>query len=249
MSCHSPNLQQIPRSKEHRACFQAAPGKKFIKADYNAIEVRVAAEFAGDEVLLARFQEGGDIHRWAASYITGKDIGAITDEERQLAKGVNFGLIYGMQPRSLSKFVTQGYGVPLDAAEASKVRYKYFQTFSGLAAWHRQQSVARTTRTVDGRLWTWPNGRPSPQQLYNTPVQGSAADGMKWALAELSRTWTPELEGCCPILAIHDELVVGIPEDKVEIAAQWVKNAMTVGMERVLKQVPVVVETTVCSSY
>jgi DNA polymerase-1 len=113
-----------------------------------------------------------------------------------------------MQPRGLAKYGTQGYGVPLNEAEAAKVRHKYFQTFPGLAAWHSRQSTARSTRTVDGRLRTWPKFPLSPKQLYNTPVQGSAADGMKWALGELWRTWTPKLEGCYPILAIHEEIVI-----------------------------------------
>jgi DNA polymerase I len=132
MACHKPNLQNLPRSKDYRACFKAAPGHVFIKADYSQIELRIAAEISGDKNLLKAFQKGQDIHVLAATYITGKEASVITADERQLAKAVNFGLIYGLGAKRLAVQAGQDYGIELSEERASEIRNKYFKAFAGL---------------------------------------------------------------------------------------------------------------------
>jgi DNA polymerase-1 len=248
MACKDPNMQNLPRSKDYRACFTADPGKVFIKADYSQIEIRIAAEISGDRNLLQAFQNGQDIHVLAATYITGKNADAITPEERQLAKAVNFGLIYGLGAKRLAIQAGQDYGIELTEERATEIRNKYFKAFSGLREWQHRQGKETITRTLSGRHRAWAN-EPPYTQLLNTPVQGTGADGMKLALAELWKTWTPDLEGCYPVMVIHDELLVEAPEDRADKAAEWVRNAMTSGMSGLLNQVPVEAELVVCRSY
>jgi P4 family phage/plasmid primase-like protien len=248
MACKNPNLQNLPRSKDYRACFRADPGKVFIKADYSQIELRIAAEISGDKNLLKAFQNRQDVHVLAATYIIGKEASTVTADERQLAKAVNFGLIYGLGAKRLAVQAGQDYGIQLSEERATEIRNKYFKAFSGLRDWQRRQGQETLTRAPSGRWRTW-SKTPPYTQLLNTPVQAAAADGMKLALAELCNTWTPDLVGCYPVLVIHDELIVEAPEDKADQAAEWVKRAMITGMGQLLNQVLVEVEVVVCHSY
>jgi DNA polymerase I len=134
MACKAPNLQNLPMGKDYRACFKAAPGKVFVKADYSQIELRIAAEISGDKNLLKAFQKGQDIHVLAATYITGKEASVITADERQLAKAVNFGLIYGLGAPGVVARAKQDYGVDLTLEQAEQIRGRYFKAFSGLRA-------------------------------------------------------------------------------------------------------------------
>jgi DNA polymerase I len=248
MACKNPNLQNLPRSKDYRACFKADPGKVFIKADYSQIELRIAAEISGDKNLIKAYRDGQDIHVLAGSYITGKKASEITSDERQLAKAVNFGLIYGAGARRLAVQAWQDYGISLSEDRACEIRDKYFKAFAGLRAWQHRQGQETVTCTLSGRRRTWAK-EPPYTQLLNTPVQDSGADGMKLALAELWKSWTPDLEGCYPVMVIHDELIVEAPEDKADQSAKWVKKAMIAGMSGLLNHVPVEVEVAVCRSY
>jgi DNA polymerase-1 len=247
MACKEPNLQNLPRNKAYRACFTAGPGHVLIKADYSQIELRIAAEISGDKNLLHAFQTGQDVRVLAATYITGKQPKGITPEERQIAKATNFGLIYGLGAKRLA-VQARDYGIELSEERAAEIRDTYFQAFSGLREWQRRQGKETITRTLGGRHRTWKD-KPPYTQLLNTPVQGSGADGMKLALAELWQTWTPDLEGCYPVMVIHDELIIEAPEDKADKAAEWVRNAMISGMSASLKRVPVEVEVVLCRSY
>ena len=220
----------------------------FIKADYSQIELRIAAEISGDNNLLNAFQKGQDIHVLAATYITGKEASAITADGRQLAKAVNFGLTYGLGAKRLAVQAGQDYGIELSEERATEIRNKYFKAFAGLRAWQYRQGKETVTRMLSGRWRTWVK-EPPYTQLLNTPVQGAGADGMKLALAELWKTWTPGLDGCYPVMVIHDELIVEAPEDKADKAAEWVKRAMISGMSGLLERVPVDVEVVVCQSY
>jgi DNA polymerase-1 len=248
MACKEPNLQNLPRMKAYRACFHANPGNVLIKVDYSQIELRIAAEISGDRDLLKAFQNHQDIHALAATYITGKEASKVTPEERQLAKAVNFGLIYGLGAKGLIARAKQDYGVTLTQEQAEQIRSKYFTAFSGLRTWQKKQGKERRTRTMSGRQRTWEK-EPPYTQLLNTPVQGSGADGLKLALAKLWQSWNAELEGCFPVMAVHDELVIEAPKNQADRAAQWVKDAMIDGMSQVLSNVPVEVEITISRTY
>ena len=105
MACHRPNLQNLPRDREYRSCFQPASGNVLVKADYSQIELRIVAEMAGDIQMVSAFKEGQDLHLLTAMQVTGQtNPEAITGEQRQLAKAMNFGLIYGMGAERLANY-------------------------------------------------------------------------------------------------------------------------------------------------
>jgi len=244
MSCQKPNLQQVPRDKRYRACFRPGEGRVLIKADYAQIELRLAAEIAGDTRLIEAFQRGDDLHAVTASTVLGKT--EVSKADRQAAKAVNFGLLYGMGAEGLRLYAKNEYGVQWSVDEAAAVRAKFFDTYRGLKAWHRRQpDGALDTYTVAGRRRS---GITSFTQKLNSPVQGSGADGLKAALGLLGETRSRVLSAA-PVNIVHDEIVVECDRDQAEEARAWVMDAMRSGMETVLHRVPAEVEATICSAW
>jgi DNA polymerase-1 len=248
MACADPNLQNIPRRPEYRACFTPGPGNVLIKADYSQIEVIVAAEISNDARLLQGLVDRVDVHRLAAGLILGKVPEEVTDDERQIGKTLNFGLIYGMGPKSFATQVHQRYSIELTPEQAQEFIDKYFQSFAGLRDWRRQQGKQTITRTLTGR-WRDVAGKRQYTEALNTPIQGMAADGMKLALAALWRAWTPELAGCFPVACVHDDLIIEAPALSAGAAQEWVVTAMKAGMGKLLKRAPVAVESAICQNY
>ncbi len=244
MSCQKPNLQQVPRDKRYRACFRPGEGRVLIKADYAQIELRLAAEIAGDTRLIEAFQRGDDLHAVTASTVLGKT--EVSKPDRQAAKAVNFGLLYGMGAEGLRLYAKNEYGVQWSVDEAAAVRAKFFDTYRGLKAWHRRQpDGALDTYTVAGRRRS---GITSFTQKLNSPVQGSGADGLKAALGLLGET-RGRISSAAPVNIVHDEIVVECDRDQAEEARAWVMDAMRSGMETVLHRVPAEVEATICSDW
>jgi DNA polymerase-1 len=246
MACDGPNLQQVPRDPKYRACFRAGAGKVLVKADYSQIELRIAAELSGDRRLLEAFERGEDVHVLTAAQVLGKDPGAVTREVRQLAKAINFGLLYGMGARTFAEYALANYGVCLTEAEAGRLRKEFFRTYWGLRAWHRRawEAGPGEVRTLSGRRRVV---RTFNERL-NTPVQGTGADGLKAALALLWQRRN-QCPGAVPVLVVHDEVVVEVPEGKAEAAREWLVDCMRRGMEGFLKQVPVEVEAVICRDW
>jgi DNA polymerase I len=238
MSGASPNLQNLPRDERYRRCFIPRKENVFIKADYPQIELRVAAELSGDPAMIAAFQRGDDIHCWVVSQITGKPIKEVTKEERQRGKAANFGLLYGQGPQGFKDQAEQDYNVILTLEEAAKLRRQWLQTFPRLAKWQEEQEGKTETRTILGRRRTWKSSPPLTEVL-NSPIQGSAADGMKLAMARLWETRLPDFADCFAVAVIHDELII-------EAAKAWVKEAMESGMRQLLDMVPIEVNPVAC---
>lgn len=240
MSCGEPNLQQIPRSKAYRRCFAAPPGRDLIKADYSQLELRIAAKISGDEAMIAAYRDGIDIHTQTAQKVLGKS--EVTKEDRQIAKALNFGLLYGMGAQTFRANAKAEYGLDLTLEQATQYREAFFATYRGLRKWHRSQPEGSvTTRTLSGRLRA--NVERFTEKL-NTPVQGTGGDGVKLALALL---WErrDQVPGAFPVMAIHDEIVVECTGDQSEAAAAWVRQAMVDAMAELLDPVPVEVEVKV----
>jgi DNA polymerase-1 len=240
MSCSGPNLQQLPRDQRYRRCFVAPPGRVLVKADYSQIELRIAAKIAGERRMLDAYRAGEDLHILTARSLLGKS--EVTKADRQLAKAVNFGLLYGQGARGLMRYALANYGVALTEAEAGLYREKFFATYPGLRRWHRSVGdAAIDTRTLAGRLRR--NVTRFTEKL-NTPVQGTGADGLKRATALL---WERrgECPGAFPVLFVHDEVVVEAPADAADSAAVWLKEAMLDGMAPLVDPVPVEVEATI----
>jgi len=251
MTCSSPNLQQTPH--ELRAYIKPREGCVLVKADFSQIELRIAAALAKDRRMLQAFREGTDLHRLTASLILSKPIDRVAKEERQLAKALNFGLLYGMGAGGLKTYAATQYGVSLSLERAREYREKFFATYPGLAKWHRD--TGRTLReaksrgeggivveTLAGRKRWVPEDALTA--ALNTPVQGTGADGLKAAVAVLyKRLLERGLWGEVRIvLLVHDEVVVEAPEPLAVVATHLLTEAMREGMEAIVKGVPIEVE-------
>jgi len=246
MSCRSPNLQQVPRSPTYRACFRPEDGRALVKCDLSQIELRIVAEVAGDERLIEAFQRGEDVHALTAAAVLGATDGAVTKADRQAAKAVNFGLLYGMGAPTLREHARRNYGVEMTEQEAVRFRQQFFRTYPGLRRWHDNRPPGTVeTRTVIGRRRL---NVSAFTRKCNTPVQGTGADGMKAALALLWET-RERVPSAAPVLCVHDEVVVECDVEDVEAARVWLVECMTRGMEQFLTRVPVVVEATIARDW
>ena len=264
MSCSDPNLQQIPRGSDFRSCFVAGPGKVLVKADYSQIELRIAAKVANEQVMIEAYKKGVDLHRLTAGRVLGKAETDVTKADRQIAKSLNFGLLYGMGWRGLRSYAQANYGVSLSDEQAQSYRDAFFRTYPGLRSWHQ-----RVIRDLDSRFRADPDGvhevwtlggrkrlllvarqrrdgtrYTSVPDTLNAPVQGTGADGLKGAIARLWET-RAECPGVMPVIFCHDEIVLEVAEADANRAAEWLKRCMVEAVAPVIEPVPVEVEVTI----
>ena len=239
----------MPRSTVFRRCFVAPPGSQLVIADYSQIELRVVAELSGDPRMLAAYQAGEDLHARTAALLLDKALDQVTRAERQAAKVVNFGLIYAMGAEGLRASARESYGVPLTADEARTFRQRFFAAYAGVAQWQAQIRAAMPlteSRTLSGRRrqWTEP---PRLAALYNTPVQGGAADIIKYALGGLPQA----LQGTGAVLVgtIHDEILVEASTERAAEVAQILKATMEQDGQVYLARVPVIADVRIASSW
>jgi DNA polymerase-1 len=252
-SCDHPNLQQIPRDPRFRRCFCAPEGQVIIKADYSAIHLRIAAKIANDEVMLSAFKAGKDLHRITAASLLSKPESDVTRQDRQLAKAVAFGLLYGMGAKGLRDYARQSYGVEMTTDEAKQHREKFFETYKGLAFWHRKtqrqkaSQVGTETRTLAGRRRLIDKKTPIMHRL-NSPVLGTEGDGAKRALALL---WERRADApfAFPIAFIHDEIVVEALAADADAVASWLRQAMIDGIGPLIDPVPCEVEVVIARTW
>ena len=252
-SSKEPNLQNIGRGPL-RECFIAPEGCRLVVADYSQIELRAAAAIAGETKMLAAYRRGEDLHRGTAAAVLGKPVEAVTKEDRQLAKAVNFGLLYGQSPPGLVKYAASSYGVTLPEDDAQEIRAKFFRTYGSLRQWHgesrrqAEQGVSEV-RTVLGRRRLIPQEASVWERftaLVNTPVQGGCADGMKRALLQLATALPPSAR---IVSTVHDEIIVEAPEHEADDISRTVEAVMVEAMAALFPQVPVEVESNVCASW
>lgn len=248
MSCGHPNIQQIPRSQAFRGCFSAPVGRKLVIADYSQIELRVIAQISGDSRMIEAYRNGEDLHRLTASLVLKKDMKSITKQERQAAKAVNFGLVFGMGARGLMMYAGETYGVEMSLDEAELFKRRFFQGYRGLEAWHRkiQREKPSVSRTLAGRKHTYSTDSGLSAR-YNTPVQGTAADILKNALGMLYEA----LQGTDTyiVAVVHDEVVLECDESKSRETAQLLTETMERAGKRYLTDVPVTAEASVADSW
>jgi DNA polymerase-1 len=242
-SCAAPNLQQVPRDPRYRRCFVAPPGRVLVKADYSQLQLRIAAKVANEPRMLAAYHNNEDLHTLTAKSITGK--AEVAKEDRQLAKAVNFGLLFGLGAKGLRGYARSNYGLDLTQQQAARYRSAFFAAYPGLARWHQRAGASRAKecRTLAGRRRLLDEKTPYTHRL-NSPVQGSESDGAKMAMALL---WErrDQCPGALPVLFCHDEIVVECDDDQAEAASAWLRQAMLDGMAPLLEPVPVVVEVAV----
>jgi len=248
-----PNLQQIPRGKEHRTCFIASPNHKLIIADYSQIELRIASEVANDKTMIEAYLRGEDLHKLTASIVLNKPLSEVTKEDRQIAKSANFGLIYGASVNGFRGYAESNYGISLSESEAKLIMDNFFKSYSGLAQWHKKtksrlynQGVSET-KTLSGRIRYF--DQPSPQQILNTPVQGTGADMLKLALGRLVSALKP-FNGKARILAtVHDEIILEAHEDIAEDVAKTLSEVMVNSGKEFLKKVPIEADSSIGNSW
>jgi DNA polymerase-1 len=239
MSSSQPNLQQIPRATAYRQCFRPREGCVLVKADYSQIELRIAAKISGDQAMIDAYLRGEDLHTLTAQRLTGKQV--VSKQERQLAKPVNFGLIYGMSIEGLRATARTDYGLDLSQEDASRYRQAFFEAYPGVKKWHDsiRWNKATETRTLTGRrVLVEAEGFFGAKANYQ--IQGTGGDGIKLALALL---WErrDQAPGAFPVMAIHDEIVVECDADQADRVRVWLETAMVEAMAPLLDPVPVVV--------
>jgi DNA polymerase I-like protein with 3'-5' exonuclease and polymerase domains len=252
-SCTNPNIQQVPHAVEYRRCFSGYPaGRKLIIADYSQIELRILAEFSGDRAFIGAFNSGADLHRVTAGEVFGVTVDQVTREQRDFAKRLNFGVVYGIGAQRFS--IMTGLGVP----EAENVLRKYFATYRQLDTYLNEAAnravSERQARTASGRLVRFRYDERDRQQISmtkrngkNTPIQGTSADILKRAL----RLLKDELRGSNAQIVniIHDEIVVEADADEAAAVAEKVERAMVQAGEQYVKTVPVKVETEIADEW
>ena len=248
MSCGGPNIQQIPRGRAFRQCFAAPSGRKLVIADYSQIELRVIAQISGDRRMIEAYRNGEDLHRLTAALILDEQMDKITKKQRQAAKAVNFGLVFGMGASGLQAYARETYGVEMSSEEAELFKQRFFSAYRGVDAWHKdiQRNKPSVSRTLAGRkhIYSRDSGMSG---RYNTPVQGSAADILKNALGML---YTVLKDTNTFIVAvIHDEIVLECDDTKAEETAMLLRKTMEEAGSRYMKDVPVVAEACVADSW
>ena len=244
MASSEPNVQNIPR--DMRGLFRAEEGKTFVVADFSQIELRIASEFVGDENMIRAFREGRDLHRYTASLVLEKDEEEITPQERQIAKAMNFGLIYGISPRGLAEYARSSYGVDIDLGWAEVLRNKFFMYFPAFQRWH--EDVKKRLKEGDIKGMTL-MGRPFRASTFtdavNYPIQGTGADLLKLSVLMFSAGLKKRGLVAHPVNLVHDEIVVECEEEVAEEVRKCLEEEMVEAGKIVLKEVPVEVDSTI----
>jgi DNA polymerase-1 len=252
-ACTNPNIQQVPHAVEYRRCFMGHPeGRRLVIADYSQIELRILAEFSGDEGFINAFRSGADLHRVTAAQVFNVTAEQVSKEQRDFAKRLNFGVVYGIGAQRFSMMTG------LEVSEAENVLRRYFATYRGLDSYLREAASRavndKEARTGSGRLVRF-NYDPSDRQQVsmtqrngkNAPIQGTSADILKRALRLLNDELR-ETSGQI-VNIIHDEIVVEVDAAEAPDIAQRVERAMIAAGEEYLQTVPVVVESQIATEW
>ncbi len=236
LSSSDPNLQNIPTRSELgrtvKTAFSAGEGSVFLAVDYSQIELRLLAHLSGDEHLVRAFNEGEDFHAETAARVFGVPVSEVTPDLRSRAKAVNFGIVYGQQAYGLSQ------SLHISMAEARDMIDRYYEAYPGVRTF-LDNVVARAKQTgyaetMYGRRRHIPELKAKNPQLHgfgertamNHPMQGTAADIIKIAMARVSRRLEEEGFAAHMILQVHDELDFECPIDEVERLTTMVRDVM-----------------------
>ena len=236
LSSSDPNLQNIPTRSELgrtvKTAFSAGEGSVFLAVDYSQIELRLLAHLSGDEHLVRAFNEGEDFHAETAARVFGVPVSEVTPDLRSRAKAVNFGIVYGQQAYGLSQ------SLHISMAEARDMIDRYYEAYPGVRTF-LDNVVARAKQTgyaetMYGRRRHIPELKAKNPQLrgfgertaMNHPMQGTAADIIKIAMARVCRRLEEEGFAAHMILQVHDELDFECPVDEVERLTTMVRDVM-----------------------
>lgn len=247
LASSEPNLQNIPVDRfAMRSAFKPREGSVFISADYSQIELRVLAYLSQDPTLLAAFKENKDIHRLTAAGLFEVAPEAVTQEQRQLGKRINFSILYGLTAHGLSKDLDISHSLARSYIE------KFMAQYPGVVSW-MNEVVEKTKQkgyveTFWGRRRYLPGIYERNKTMYdlarrvaiNTVAQGTAAELMKWGMINLNKALKEKIPHGHILLQIHDELLLEIPQEQRELGE---KLAAQVLQDVVTWNVPLVVTT------
>lgn len=248
MNCRNPNAQNMPRKTNDpigvRNFIKASDGHLILSLDFSQIELRVGAFYCRDPKMLDTYRNNGDIHAATTSVIFGVSYEEAQDkhsanykEHRTIAKNVNFGTFYGLFPRGLQKTLKFKAGVEKSVSECEEILFNLKRGYKGLTSWQKE-TKADAARRMYSETWlgrrrylpnitsdNWAQKSFAERCALNTPIQGTAADILKLAIARILMG-LPEREWLKPILQIHDELTFIIPEDKLPEAVAFIRDCM-----------------------
>lgn len=243
-----PNLQNSPRKDKDpigvRSFITAPEGKVLLSLDFSQIELRVGAFYCRDEKMLETYRNGGDIHAQTTSVIYRIPFEEAKDKQhehykkrRTIAKNCNFGVFFGLFPRGLQRTLKFKAGLETSLEECEHIIANLKTGYPKLITWQKEvmahAAARKYTETWLGRRRYLPGinscdwGKKSFAErcALNTPIQGTAADILKLALARII-TGLPERMWLKPLLQIHDEIIFQLPEEKVHEAIAFIKECM-----------------------
>nr|WP_314477701.1 DNA polymerase I [uncultured Pseudomonas sp.] len=256
LSSSDPNLQNIPirtaEGRRIRQAFIASPGYKLLAADYSQIELRIMAHLAKDEGLLHAFQNDLDVHRATAAEVFGVALEQVTNDQRRSAKAINFGLIYGMSAFGLAK------QIGVDRKQSQDYIDRYFTRYPGVLAYmertRAQAAQQGFVETLFGRRLYLPDinaknpalRRGAERTAINAPMQGTAADIIKRAMVNVDNWLAESALDARVILQVHDELVLEVREDLVDLVKDEIRKHMSQAAQL---DVPLLVEAGVGANW
>lgn len=229
------NSQQIPRDRATRTLF-GERGLAWIEADFSQLELRVAAVLSGDPTMLGLFESETDIHTYMAKRLVRTD--ELTKEHRSLAKGVNFGFLYGMRAKHFADYLFESYGVKITPKEAEAFRAEFFTTFGMLEPWYRKQRAEALeyggVHNEFGRFRHLPKvhhpdfwiAENAFRQAINSPVQSTGSDFMLISLGRLARDLRLRELGAKLVTTVHDSVGLTAPYKTARRVGQIVKTTM-----------------------
>jgi DNA polymerase-1 len=236
LSSNDPNLQNIPTrtdlGRHIRSAFVAGPGNKFVSADYSQFELRLAAVMAKDEELIDMFNRGVDVHTATAAQVYGRELEDVTKQMRRAAKVINFGILYGMSPHGLSVAAGMTFEQAMNFIEKYKnLRQPLFAYMDSIKEFARREGYVET---IFGRRRPMPDIHSSnfmvrqaaERAAINMPIQGTEADLMKMAMAEVDKKLQAQHNNCRQLLQVHDSILVECPAEVAERVAKLLKDTM-----------------------
>jgi DNA polymerase-1 len=237
LSSSNPNLQNIPirtpQGRKIRTAFIAPPGSLILAADYSQIELRIMAHLSGDKGLLKAFRDGVDVHRATAGEVFGAGYEKVTDEQRRAAKAINFGLMYGMSAFGLAR------QLDISRPEAQEYMDTYFSRYPGvrifMEATREKAREQGYVETLFGRRLYLPEinagnmmrRQGAERAAINAPMQGTAADIIKIAMITVDDWLQANKPGARLVMQVHDELVLEVEEDQVELVSAAIQKHMS----------------------
>ena len=236
-TCREPNLQNIPR-QGFKNLILPPYGKVFVGGDLGQIELRVAAQLADEDVINDAYANGADLHRQMAAEITNKAPADVTNEERQMAKAANFGLLYGAGAETLRIYAANSYGVKMGIDQARETKAVFHRTYPRLTEW-QQEAVS------DANAWGFSASKHSRLRRHfsddvythamNHPVQSTAWEILALAIIDMDKLMPV---GCVITHHVHDELVVACLPEQVTVVSELLAEVLTAAFLKIFPDAP-----------